>query len=379
MKTNLIRFAFAASLLVTSFNLQLASLRAQGSLTPPGAPAATMKSLDQIEARTPVDAVHTPGFLTTQFAITQPGSYYLTGNITSVSNKSGIFIETNDVTLDLNGFEMIGNSGYADAIDVSSLGVRNTVIRNGALRNWDTGVAALNGYCELEHVRVYGCTNNGFDLGEHCLVKNCTAVNNGTLNTAGMQLGDGCVVIDCLVCSNYYGISGGSDCLISGCIVSTNADLGIGLADNGNVSKCVADFDVEGVVLGDNGQIFQCVANANSDHGIFAVLGCTIKECAANGNGIGINVSEGGSVVMNNSASGNAVGIQTTGTGNRIENNQTINNSEYGINSSGGPGADIIVRNTASGNGMANYIPTTGTTFGPLQQPATATSPWANF
>ena len=43
--------------------------RAQGSLTPPGAPAATMRSLDQIEPRLPISSL--------PFSISQPGSYYL--------------------------------------------------------------------------------------------------------------------------------------------------------------------------------------------------------------------------------------------------------------------------------------------------------------
>src|ERR1039458_10105715 len=47
--------------LLSAFSLQPLVLRAQGSLAPPGAPAPTMKTLDQIEARTPVDATHTPG------------------------------------------------------------------------------------------------------------------------------------------------------------------------------------------------------------------------------------------------------------------------------------------------------------------------------
>jgi parallel beta-helix repeat protein len=379
MNTSLIRLTFAAALMFSFFNLQLASLQAQGSLTPPGPPAPTMKSLDQVEARTPVDATHTPGFLNTQFAITQPGSYYLTGNITCVSNLSGIFIQTNDVTLDLNGFEMIGNSGYPDAIDVSSLGVRNTVIRNGALRNWDTGVAALNGFCELEHVRVYGCTNEGFDLGDHCTVKNCTAVNNGASNARAIQLGNGCVVTDCLVSTNADGITGGSDCVISGCVVTSNQGGGIYLADNCNVSKCIADFNFLGFQVGNNGQIHQCTANGNSDSGILSGLGCTIKACTANSNGfngIGFN---GQSFVMDNNASGNENGIEAQGPGNLIENNQTLNNSAYGIFSEYGPGVDVVIRNTSRGNGTANYDPTTGPTFGPLQQPATATSPWANF
>jgi hypothetical protein len=42
--------------LVSAFSLQpSALLYAQGSLTPPGAPAATMKTLAQIEPRTPIN------------------------------------------------------------------------------------------------------------------------------------------------------------------------------------------------------------------------------------------------------------------------------------------------------------------------------------
>ena len=46
----------------------------QGSLTPPGAPTPTMKTLDQIEPRTPIDATHTPGDANALFNITQSGS-----------------------------------------------------------------------------------------------------------------------------------------------------------------------------------------------------------------------------------------------------------------------------------------------------------------
>ena len=41
----------------------------QGSLTPPGAPAAMMKSLDQIEPRTPVNTNTTPGNSFAQYVI----------------------------------------------------------------------------------------------------------------------------------------------------------------------------------------------------------------------------------------------------------------------------------------------------------------------
>ena len=83
----------------------------QGNLSPTGAPAPTMKRLDEVEARTIVNAANTPGNGTNTFIISAPGSYYLTGNLTGASGKHGISIQANDVTLDLNGFALISGGG----------------------------------------------------------------------------------------------------------------------------------------------------------------------------------------------------------------------------------------------------------------------------
>ena len=75
----------------------------QGPLTPPGAPAPTMKTLDQVEARKPI-----PGG-TSPFTISTSGSYYLTGNIT-VASGDVITINASNVTLDLNGYTIATTS-----------------------------------------------------------------------------------------------------------------------------------------------------------------------------------------------------------------------------------------------------------------------------
>src|SRR5580704_9795537 len=74
----------------------------QVSLTPPGPPAPTMKTLTQVEPRTLIDSV--------PYAITNSGAYYLTGNLTGTPGQNGITISASDVSVDLKGFTVAGCS-----------------------------------------------------------------------------------------------------------------------------------------------------------------------------------------------------------------------------------------------------------------------------
>lgn len=141
------------ALALTAGLLLLASwLPAQGPLTPPGAPAPTMKTLDQVEPRTPISSL--------PFTIASAGSYYLTGNLSGGAG-GGILIGATGVTLDLMGFELVGGTG--DGISVSA-GRSNVVIRNGTVRNWSgDGVDASGaGQGRLERLRAVG--NQGHRL-----------------------------------------------------------------------------------------------------------------------------------------------------------------------------------------------------------------------
>src|SRR3989440_9193807 len=98
-----------SALLISAFHLLSVSAFPQGSLTPPGAPAPTMKRLDEVEPRTNLQASPAPAGVDTtnrnyQLVINQPGSYYLSANH-GVTKASGVQINAEGVTLDLNGFQ----------------------------------------------------------------------------------------------------------------------------------------------------------------------------------------------------------------------------------------------------------------------------------
>jgi len=136
----------------------LSTVFAQGSLTPPGAPAPVMKSLDQIEPRTPVGDAHTPGDSGNQFIVRQPGSYYLTANLVGVSGKHGVRIVTNNVTLDLKGLALTGVAGSFVGIYVPN--GTNIIVRNGTISGWgNQGVNAAEN-ATLEHLTI---SANAFD------------------------------------------------------------------------------------------------------------------------------------------------------------------------------------------------------------------------
>ena len=101
-----------------------------------------MKTLDEVEPRIAINATNTPGDASNTFIISQPGSYYMIGDITGEIGKNGIRISAAGVTLDLMGFTLDGVAGSLDGVNVSVFR-ENIVIRNGHIRDWGaSGIAA---------------------------------------------------------------------------------------------------------------------------------------------------------------------------------------------------------------------------------------------
>ncbi|NCC53025.1 MAG: hypothetical protein EOM20_17685 [Spartobacteria bacterium] len=209
--------------------------RAQGPLTPPGAPGETMKTLAQVEPRIPIPGGSSP------FTINQQGSYYLVTNMFRT-----LTIAANNVTVDLMGYIIASTSG--DALDIPIGTGTNTLVRNGTLRP-ATGNHALDARyaddCVFENLRidgngawcgiyaddrcivrnceVRGCNNRGISVGRDSEVSNCRVIG-GTLD--GVQADHGCRIVDNVI--EGHGDDGlyitGSDCYVAGNRVKGNAD-----------------------------------------------------------------------------------------------------------------------------------------------------------
>lgn len=392
----------AAAVLSTSQSGQ-----AQGALTPSAGPAPSMRTLIQVEPRTPVDSLHTPGDANSLFRITTPGSYYLTANVSLTSRtgdltkQSGIEIQANDVTLDLNGFRVSNGAGTNGLHGVIVNGAYQGIsIKNGSVTGWTLdGVSAVsvsassfdnlslndNGddglvvgsTSTISNCRVTGNKNRGIVANADCTISDCTAQGNPE---AGIVANNRCVISRCTVASvsSGDGIVADNFCTVQNCSVTGAFNFGIRTTNRPLISHCnVIDcghVDVNGV-----------------SGGILLHYAGTVRQCAISFNRVGIEIlgssDGGGALVENNQIDSNTGGgIDLLSGGNRIDNNTLCCNGGPAIRSH--ERGNFIIRNHATSNngGSPDYVFGANDTVGPIVSGkgvisglANGSSPWANF
>jgi parallel beta-helix repeat protein len=263
--------------------LALTSAALAGQLEPPGPVGPTDRvTLNGQQVQPP-------------YTITKPGSYVLTSDIRDCIPcddlpTDGIIIAASDVTLDLNGFAVVGAPLNSLSGIVVQSGHSNIVIKNGVVRDWGIhGIdASAAQSCHVEGLRVSDNAGSGILVGTGGIVDASTASDN---DGQGIVAAPGSVINACTATGN------GQDGLVA---VPTAVPSGSTIA-----SSSARANGGSGILAGDGTTINGCSASQNGGHGISTGLGCTIRSNTATTNaGNGIHTFD--SLVQGNTASFNS-------------------------------------------------------------------------
>lgn len=334
----------------------LAGLVNAGPLDPPGSPSSPSGVFGP---GTPISSL--------PYTITSPGSYYLTGNLTGVAGQDGIKIESNDVTLDLRGFTLQGVPGSGNGVEITTGAIfrRAITVRNGTARGWgESGFFAQ--FIEGGVFDALTAEGNGlWGLvlgGSGAVLSNCSATRNGAT-----------------------GISA-TEATITGCTSLFNGGHGFQVTTVA-LTDCVSAYNSNNGIDSISSRIEACHVYQNGQIGIKAFEGDVISNKVMQNFGTGIDVTGVGSLVarnglQSNSITGTGYGINVAGTVSRIEDNHVVDlgnapAQDVGIRVTGAE--NIVIGNSAHDN-VVNYdLSGLDGSYGPLQNAASATSPFANI
>jgi hypothetical protein len=350
---------------LSALNSQQSNAFAQGSLTPPGPPAPIMKTLEQIEPRIPISAV--------PYSITNPGSYYLTSNLSVGVGEDAIGIFTGGVTLDLRGFTIFSTAYPANGAGVALHSVAMIHILNGNIAGnvtivsnsyagagFSYGIYVSAGCSDVNvtGVSVSGVGFNAIDLttGNASLVESCTVnvasgigIEADTVENS-VALGCGSSGIIATSANNCYGTTTGS---------------GYGVEAGTAISCYGSSSENDGIHAVGTAENCYGATASSGDSGLYAY---TAQNCYGNSTGSGYGIfsttatgcygnSSAGTGLFAQESAENCYGSSSTGTG--LSANSAANC--YGTSGGSGVGlnansiAQSCYGSSSAGNGLTTY------------------------
>jgi hypothetical protein len=266
--------------------------------------------------------------------ISKPGSYRLIGDL-QVKGGDGIAVLTDHVSIDLNGFSIIGS--------------------NVAASPGENGINATNrSFVSVSHGSVANMSGTGILLGSEGVIREIHADGNGG---SGLSCKGDCSISDSTASLNGGdGILVASNSVVSNSITNGNKGVGISSGPNSTATGNTANANSAGGIMGGNIDIpCHCrivgnTANDNLSFGILAGDFANIAQNVADGNatfGIcgGISSSFTGNTAGDNTSEGIIIHAGSVVLGNNVVDNGTAGLTFVTDNGTSGYGQNTMLNN----------------------------------
>jgi hypothetical protein len=198
--------------------------------------AQVKNALQQVEPRYAISDFRTN--------LTLPGSYYLTANLVAGTDiNDGINIRTNasHITVDLNGFSIIGTNvvDATSAVGIRISGATNIVIRNGQISAFDRAIrveGAASGIV-IEKIHAYNLRRSGIEnIGvagsptqSTISIRDCIVESVDATGEAANAAADGIVLLNCTA-------------VVDNCVVRDLTAAGTSVGSCLNLQSCTNSF-----------------------------------------------------------------------------------------------------------------------------------------
>ncbi|MHC4977083.1 MAG: right-handed parallel beta-helix repeat-containing protein, partial [Planctomycetota bacterium] len=202
-----------------------------GDLTPPAGPIAETD-------RVTLNAQD----ITLPYNINTPGSYVLTSDLIATGGGPVIRVSVGNVTIDLNGFSIDGNSLAQQGVYVNAV-VDSVVVKDGTVLN---------------------CTSYGIDI---------RSATGGRVENVVSH-------------SNFVGIGIGKSSVLRNSLAHNNSQLGMACLDNSLIENCISDGagNSGGILVGLNSIVRSCNSLNSASDGYLLQAGATAIDCVATSN-----------------------------------------------------------------------------------------------
>jgi hypothetical protein len=297
------------------------------------------------------------------FTIATTGGYVLTSNLTPPASTGALIVTASDVTLDLNGFSIIGSGPTGTGI--STIGASTLTVRNGVVTGFGNSAVNMGVGGKVLQLKVSNTGPNGTAINgaDGCLVADsvisgnligvavyrCRLENNTITGNLwrGVTAEDSVIVHNTIANNGGEGISGGAGCTIQENVIVNNG--GGGIIDLGLPPVPPPPFpnrvSIRGNTISGNGTmgisflhpvlISDNIVSSNDRTGIACGAACTLQGNVIETNNLSGLVGHGGASVADGSnVVGNTISFNT---GFGLTLPATAAYSQNSLNANGGP------------------------------------------